>query len=66
MIDAEVARRRTVDRLFTTMDDLAAVDLPPLNAEELNTDITAARAEGQARRADRGTESDARGASCLV
>jgi hypothetical protein len=45
MIDAEVERQRKVDRLFTTMDDLAAVDLPPLSAEELNTEIKAARAE---------------------
>ncbi|MEI8165191.1 MAG: hypothetical protein WCG26_02395 [Chloroflexales bacterium] len=51
MIDAEVERRRTVDRLFATMDDLAAVDLPPLSAEDLNTEIKAARAERRGRRA---------------
>ena len=51
MIDAEVERRRTVDRLFATMDDLAAVDLPPLSAEELNAEIKAARAERRGRRA---------------
>ena len=51
MIDVAVARRRTVDRLFTTLDDLAAVDLPPLSAEELNTAIKAARAARRFRRA---------------
>ena len=60
LIDAEVERRRTVDRLFTTMDDLAAVDLPPLSAEELNAEITAARAEVQARRAERMTYAEDR------
>ncbi|MBX0330833.1 hypothetical protein K2Z83_24550 [Oscillochloris sp. ZM17-4] len=51
LIDAEVERRRKVDRLFTTMDDLAAVNLPPLSAEDLNTEIKAARAERRFRRA---------------
>ncbi|MEI6778297.1 MAG: hypothetical protein WCK70_15465 [Chloroflexales bacterium] len=60
LIDAEVERRRTIDRLFTTMDDLAAVDLPPLSAEELNAEITAARAERQARRAERMTYAEDR------
>jgi hypothetical protein len=57
LIDAEVERRRKVDRLFTTMDDLAAVNLPPLSAEDLNTEIKAARAERRGRRANRGAES---------
>lgn len=51
LIDAEVARRRTLDRLFTTMDELADVDLPPLTNEELHAEIQAARAERRARRA---------------
>ena len=60
MIDAEVERRRTVDRLFATMDDLAAVDLPPLSAEDLNAEIKAARAERQTRRAERMTVAEDR------
>jgi hypothetical protein len=51
LIDAEVERRRKVDRLFTTMDDLAAVDLPPLSGEDLNAEIKASRAERRGRRA---------------
>lgn len=49
LIDAEVERRRKIDRLFTTMDELAAVDEPPLSGEELNAEIKAARAERRAR-----------------
>lgn len=51
LINAEVERRRKLDRLFTTMDQLADVDLPPLTNEELNAEIQAARAERRARRA---------------
>ncbi len=51
LLDAEVTRRRKLDQLFTTMNQLAAVDLPPLSVEELNTEIAAVRAERQARRA---------------
>jgi hypothetical protein len=43
LIDAEVERRRALDRLFTTLDQLAEVDLPPMSAEELNAEIKAAR-----------------------
>ncbi|RRR76116.1 MAG: hypothetical protein EI684_03520 [Candidatus Viridilinea halotolerans] len=51
LIDAEVERRRKLDRLCTTLDQLAAVDLPPLTSAELNTEIHAARAERRARNA---------------
>lgn len=51
LIDAEVERRRTLDRLVTTMEQLEAVDLAPLSAEELNAEIKAARAERRSRRA---------------
>jgi hypothetical protein len=44
LIDAEVVRRRKLDRLFTTLDQLAEVDVPSLSAEELNAEIKAARA----------------------
>ncbi|NTV62835.1 MAG: hypothetical protein HGA65_04775 [Oscillochloris sp.] len=53
LIDAEVERRRKVDRLFTTLDQLATVDIPPLSDEELNAEIKAARAERRNRRAGR-------------
>jgi hypothetical protein len=42
LIDAEVARRRKLDRLFTKLDQLAEVAMPPLSAEELNAEIKAA------------------------
>lgn len=50
LIDAEVERRRKIDRLFTAMDQLAALE-PPLTNDELNAEIKAARAERRARRA---------------
>ncbi len=53
LIDAEVARRRKRERLFTTMEQLAAIDLPPLSDEELNAGIQSAREEKRARRAGR-------------
>lgn len=53
LIDAEVERRRALDRLFTTLDQLAEVDLPPMSTEELNAEIKAARAERRNRRAGR-------------
>ena len=43
----EELRRRRVDELFATADNLAALDLPPLSEEELEAEIAAAR---QARR----------------
>ena len=43
----EELRRRRVDELFATADNLAALDLPPLTEEELEAEIAAAR---QARR----------------
>ncbi len=52
LIDAEVERRRKIERLFSTMDELAAVDPPPLSNDELNAEIKAARAERRSRRAD--------------
>ena len=51
LIRTEIERRRKVDRLFDTMDQLEAVDIPPLTDEELNAEIKAARAERRARRA---------------
>jgi hypothetical protein len=54
LIDAEVERRRKIDRLFTAMDQLAAVGQPPLSNDELNAEIKAARAERRARRAGGG------------
>jgi post-segregation antitoxin (ccd killing protein) len=51
LIDAEVERRRKLDWLFTTMNQLANVDIPPLSNDELNAEIQAARAERRARRA---------------
>ncbi len=51
LIDAEVERRRRRERLFDTMEQLAAIDLPPLSDEEVNAEIQAARAERRKRRA---------------
>lgn len=51
LIDAEVERGRKIDRLFTTMDKLAADDQTALTSDELNAEIKAARAERRARRA---------------
>jgi hypothetical protein len=51
LIDAEVERRRKLDRLFTTMNQLANIDIPPLSNDEVNAEIQAARAERRARRA---------------
>jgi hypothetical protein len=51
LIDAEVTRRRSVEQLFKTMDQLAEIDLPPLSNDELNAEIKAARAERRSRRA---------------
>jgi len=39
----EELRRRRVDELFATADNLAALDLPPLSEEELEAEIAAAR-----------------------
>lgn len=44
----EELRRRRVDELFEAADKLAALSLPPLTEEELESEITAAR---KARRA---------------
>lgn len=49
LIDAEVERRRGQDQLFTTMDQLAVVDRPPLSADELNAEIQSVRAERRSR-----------------
>jgi hypothetical protein len=51
LIDAEVERQRKLERLFTTLDQLAAVDLAPLSNAEVNAEIKAARADRRARRA---------------
>jgi hypothetical protein len=51
LIDAEVERGRKIDRLFTTMDKLAADEQPALTSDELSAEIKAARAERRARRA---------------
>lgn len=51
LIDAEVERGRKIDRLFTTMDKLAADDQTALTSDELSAEIKAARAERRARRA---------------
>ncbi|NCC34071.1 MAG: hypothetical protein EOM24_18975 [Chloroflexia bacterium] len=53
LIDAEVARRRKLERLFTTLDQLAEVAMPPLSTEELNAEIKAVRAEQSNRCAGR-------------
>jgi hypothetical protein len=50
LFDAEVARRRKLERLFTTLDHLAEVAMPPLIAEELNAEIKVARAARRNRR----------------
>ena len=46
-------RRRYVDGLFDTADQLAALDVPPMTPEELEAEIAAARAERTARLVDR-------------
>jgi len=40
----EAMRRRQVDRLFATMDKLAALE-PPMSEAEIDAEIDAARAE---------------------
>jgi hypothetical protein len=51
LIGAELERRRKLDRLSKSLEQLAALDLPPLSDDELNAEIRAARAERRARRA---------------
>jgi hypothetical protein len=53
LLDAEIERRRKIDRLFKTMEDLAATNLPELTSDEMNAEIAAARLERQNRRARR-------------
>ena len=50
----EAIRRRQQDQLFADADRLAALDLPPLTATEVNAEIEAARKERRADRARRG------------
>ncbi len=45
----EAMREGRVERLFSTMDKLAALE-PPLTEEEIATEIEAARAERRARK----------------
>ena len=51
VIRAEIERQRQVDRLFETMDKLAALKIPPLSSEEIQAEIRAARTERRMRRA---------------
>jgi hypothetical protein len=53
LIDAEVERRRKVDRLFEIADSLAAMDKGDLTEEDIKAEIAAVRAERRARRASR-------------
>jgi hypothetical protein len=50
----EAIRRRQQEQLFADADRLAALDLPPLLATEVNAEIEAARKERRADRARRG------------
>jgi len=43
----EELRRRRVDRLFASMDRMAALPIPPLTEAELDSEIQAARASRQ-------------------
>ena len=45
----EAMRKRQVDRLFTAMDKLAALE-PPMTEAEIDAEIAAARAERARRR----------------
>lgn len=45
LIERELSRRQSVQRLSANMDRLAALDMPPLTAEEVATEIEAARRE---------------------
>lgn len=45
----ERLRQQRVDELFTAMNRMAAVDEPPLTADEIQAEIKAARAERRAR-----------------
>jgi hypothetical protein len=45
----EAMKKRQIDKLFSTMDKLAAVE-PKLTEEEIDAEITAARAERARRR----------------
>jgi hypothetical protein len=49
LIRNAVQRGRT-DDLFAAADRLAALDVPPLTADEVQTEIAAARADYRARR----------------
>lgn len=53
LLDAELARQRRVDNLFTLMDRLDKADIPPMTNDEINEEIRAARAERRAEHARR-------------
>ena len=44
----EAVRQRAVGELFEAMDELAALNLPPLSEEEIQAEIEAARRERRA------------------
>lgn len=53
LLATEVARQRKRDQLVTSMNQLAAVECPPLSTDEVNAEIAAARAERRSHRAGR-------------
>ena len=46
----EALCKQAVGELFSALDDIEAVKLPPMSEEEIQTEIDAARAERRARR----------------
>ncbi len=54
LISAELERQQRVDRLFTTMDRLAATDKGDLTEADIQAEIDAYRGEKRTTHADRG------------
>ena len=46
----EALRKQAVGELFSALDDIEAMKLPPMSEEEIQTEIDAARAERRMRR----------------
>jgi hypothetical protein len=50
LLEEALMRRRRIDELFDASDRLAALDLPPMSAEEVQAEIAEARASRRAGR----------------